>query len=66
MMNSKTLAMPVIILTIAIVVIFALPLSVSRSAGMSRVIAPQLQGYSGPPMGMDKPGQYAAGTIASL
>jgi hypothetical protein len=63
MLFSRTLTI-FSILTIAVV--FALPLSANENIGMSQVTAPRLQGYSGQPMSMDKPGQYAAGTIASL
>jgi hypothetical protein len=57
------------VLTIGMVIIFALPLPASGSVGVSYQV-PQQQGltggYSGQSAGVNQPGQYAAGTIASL
>jgi hypothetical protein len=56
------------VLVIGTIVVFASPLSASGNVGMSYPPQQQqgLTGYSGQFTGMNQPGQYAAGTIASL
>ena len=70
MTHSRTFTILVSILTIGILVVFASPLSARGNVGMSQLQQQQQQpgpaGYSGLSQGIAKPGQYAAGTIASL
>ena len=62
---SSTLGISAV-LTIGIVLIFATPLSASGNVGMTSQQQQGVTSFPGQYGGMNKPGVYAAGTIASL